>query len=68
MKTTSSSNSLHLDHLFKVAVLHGRSISTSYSSAVRRESKAEVLRYRDQGISNQKEEKMGEPMTQSGFC
>lgn len=67
MKTRSGSN--HQDHLFKVGVLLARS-GKLYPRAAREEAATELLRYRDEGliIQNQKEERMGKPMTQSGHC
>jgi hypothetical protein len=64
---------LHLDHLFKVGALVSRS-SKQYPPAVRKESRIELLRYRDEGLIQQKEQpvaaKSGDhvPMTKSGFC
>lgn len=60
----------HLDHLFKIGVLHTRS-RRPYPKATRKEALHELDRYWDQGliIQKHKEEKMvGKPMTKSGFC
>ncbi|AVJ50518.1 hypothetical protein PBI_NATTLES_45 [Microbacterium phage Nattles] len=42
------------DHLFKVGVLHSRSVNKSLPPAARREAARELRRYRDQGLIIQK--------------
>lgn len=44
----------HLDHLFKIGVLHSRSQSGKLPLAAREEAAAEILRYRDEGLILQK--------------
>ncbi|AVJ51034.1 hypothetical protein FDJ44_gp43 [Microbacterium phage Pikmin] len=63
----------HLDHLFKVGVLHSRSTNKKMPKKARAEAKRELLRYRDEGLIIQKfskEDKMAtrKGMTKSGFC
>jgi hypothetical protein len=54
MSTVSaSSQHPHLDHLFKIGVLYGRSIGKAYPKAVRKEAARELLRYRDEGLARQ---------------
>lgn len=61
----------HLEHLFKIGVLHTRS-QRPYPKATRKEALQELDRYWDQGLIIQqtpKEDSMvGKPMTKSGFC
>jgi hypothetical protein len=45
---------LHLSHLMLVRVLYNRSTNKRFPPAVRREAKAELLRYRDEGLNIQK--------------
>lgn len=60
-----------MDHLFKVGMLHDRS-GRKYPRSVRAEAAAEILRYRDEGVSvqrYQKESRMSDqddPATYSG--
>lgn len=65
---TTTSGSKHQDHLFKLGVLLARA-GRPYPPAVRREAKNEILRYRDEGLSiqRQKEDNMAQMKT-SGFC
>ena len=67
---TSVSASLHFDHLFKMGVLAKRA-QRPYPKATRKEASQEIDRYWDQGLillQSPKEDKMGKPMTKSGFC
>lgn len=59
----------HAEHLFKIGVLIDRA-KKPYPKAAREEAIRELDRYWDQGliIQQNKEDKMGKPMTKSGFC
>lgn len=57
MKSSSASDPWqhpHADHLHKIAVLCGRAINQDLSQATRDEARAELTRYRDQGMIIQK--------------